>query len=33
MLLARYVSKVKGLGDYVTLSVNFSELRGAAELL
>jgi hypothetical protein len=27
------VSKVKGLGDYVTLSVSFSELRGAAELL
>jgi len=26
-------SKVKGLGDYVTLSVNFSELKEAAELL
>jgi len=27
------VSKVKGLGDYVTLNVNFSELKEAAELL
>ena len=27
------VSKVKGLGDYVTLSVSFSELKEAAELL
>ncbi len=27
------VSKVKGLGDYVTLSVNFSELKEAVELL